>query len=47
MVREIREVLLYNKTSLNRPTMGLILTGPFREVNGLRSYNGLGGTQIK
>ena len=28
-------VNIYSKTSLNRPTMGLILYGPFREVVGL------------
>ena len=30
---------LYSKTSLNRPTMGQTLNGPFREVDGLASYN--------
>ena len=28
---------LYSKTSLNRPLMGLILSGPFKEVVGLGS----------
>ena len=28
----------YSKTSQNRPTMGPILTGPFREVVGLGCY---------
>ena len=31
----VREVLLY--TNRNRPTMGLTLNGPFREVVGLGS----------
>ena len=35
----------YSKTSLNRPTVGLTLNGPFREVIGLGSfeyhYNGI------
>ena len=30
---------IYSKTSLNQPTMGLILTGPLREVVGLGSKN--------
>ena len=30
---------LYSKTFLNRPTTGLDLNGPFREVEGLASTN--------
>ena len=32
-------ICIYSKTSLNRPTMGPTLAGPFREVIGLGSLN--------
>ena len=35
------EVLLYSKTSLNRPTMGLTLNSPFRYMVGLGNYNSI------
>ena len=35
----VREVLLYHKPSLNRPSYGSILNSPLREVVGLGSYN--------
>ena len=36
----------YSKTSLNRPTMGPNLTGPFREVIGLGSWNTVMGDYL-
>ena len=33
----VREALVSSKTSLNRPTFGPALKGPFREVGGLGS----------
>ena len=35
----VREVLLYSKTSINRPTMGPTFSGRFREMIGLGSSN--------
>ena len=35
----VREVLLYSKTSLNPPTTGPTLNGPFSEVVGLWNSN--------
>ena len=34
MCTRIDAIGVYNKTSLNRPTMGLTLSGPFREMVG-------------
>ena len=35
----IKYIYIYSKISLNQPTMGQILNGPFKEVVGLGSQN--------
>ena len=40
-VVDIQSIYAYSNTSLYKPAMGITLNGPFMEVVGLGSYNGV------